>query len=172
MFELAIGGFEIVRDGFTRAVDRKRSLLEQRQERAQVLTDSTLEWSKCLVMCFDAAAVKWLSLDPARAAYEIVKQQENFTALDYTSLEISSPVYKFLGEDARFVPFINACKDFYESALEIKSVAYGSIKAQDGTLIYAHENTIEQMVKAWKDSVQGRLRNVQRQNSVVQCLPR
>jgi endonuclease IV len=132
-----------------RDVGRTNNILAQRKEFAAELTENCRKWAAVLTGVFTEAVTRWEREGKAAARREIEKQQEDFQKLNYWSLHNDSPLLKHLGDDERFHDFVQACRSFYQSALNLKRLAYEQIETHPG--IYASMDTagVRDMVQAW-----------------------
>jgi len=140
----------------------KKDEFEQRKELSEKLWRTSWDWAKILLTTFENAVLKWCQEGEGRQAAEaeIMAQDEDFTKLDYWSLRDTSPIITFLRQDVRFAPFADNCAEFYESALSVKRLVYGNIKASPQKYVTIHDVGIETMVKLWKQEVEQMLERV------------
>lgn len=142
-------------------VKPSRDALKQRQKLAKELVDNCKLWSAELIATFDKAVKKWTKKKNGKQAArkEIESLQKGFLKLDYWSLRSTSPILLFLKKDNKFNNFAESCANFYESALNVKRIAYENIEDSSG-LVSLRKNGISKIVNAWKEEVERMMEEV------------
>jgi len=132
-----------------RNIERQNDILAQRKDLSRELYDNCVQWSRILQDVFTEvrAVCKSHGRDAGRRLVE--EQIHDFVKLDYGSLRSSSPIINFLREDETFATFAEACIAFYDSALDVKRIAYGSLEREPGEFVGEHEVGIDEMVRLW-----------------------
>src|SRR5215467_14478714 len=132
---------------FHRSFERAPDEFTQRRRFADELFENCRAWSAILIDVFNEAQFRWRSEGIEAARREIEQQDQDFLKLDYWSLQSNSPIISFLREDKRFVPFADACVEFYKAALSIKRLAYGNIAGPSGRVVSMSRDGIETVVE-------------------------
>ena len=153
-----------------RGIGRTNNILAHRQAFAAELTENCRTWAAVLTNVFTEAITRWEREGKAAARQEIEKQQQDFQKLNYWSLHNDSPLLKYLGDDERFHSFVKACRRFYQSALNLKQLAYEQIETHPG--IYASMDTagVGDMVKAWLAQLEEMQRAVEMELMAVRVI--
>ena len=167
---LSIPGLSTLYAILKRDIEVRNQRLEYRRELAEQLHQNCEKWSQLLVATFDQAVVRWAREGRQAAEKEIMDFQADFLALDYSSLRENSPIIMHLHNDERFREFAEACYAFYDSALEVKSIAYGNILSREGGLVDAQDTDVVTMTRLWKDRVKRMLESVRYEWRKVQTL--
>ena len=167
---LEIPGLSTLYAIIRRKIDRENDIFSQRKNLADDLMNNCREWASVLLTTFDEAVQRWAREGRNAAGKEIMELQEDFMKINYSSLESSSPIIQFLNEDARFEAFTDSCINFYNSALHIKRLVYGSIEAYPGKHVSESDVGIEEMVRLWKNEVKKMLSKVTHQHMKVKIL--
>jgi len=89
---------------------------------------------------------------PIAARSEGQRQREDFNALDYGSLARESPALAGLCEDPRFSLFAVACSTFYEGAIALKAIAYGTFD-DAGTARSLDTDGFAKTARLWKREI-------------------
>lgn len=169
---IIIPGFSTLYNILKRDIELDNTKLEYRRFLAKELYDNCLNWSEALMNAFGLAVKKWEKVGRADAEREIMKLVEDFNLqkINYTSLRSDSPIIEHLLSDKRFKSFAEASVDFYESALDVKRIAYGDIKDSTGNKINSNDAGIQKMVGLWKDEVNRMIKNVNHEWMKVQII--
>ena len=157
---MAIPGLETLYEILRRNIERKNDVLVQRKELAGELVLNCRKWSRLLIEAFEQVQKVWAREGKENALKKLEEVIEDFLELDYWSLEETSPILRFLGEDLRFVKFVDSCARFYESSLHIKRVLYGSIEASPNQFVDVNDVGVQEMMKMHLRSIEWHLRNV------------
>ncbi len=157
---MSIPGLSTLYAILKRNIDRKNDILTQRQELSTELYDNCVAWSRILQEVFEK--VRAVSAADGRdAGRQLVEEQiRDFAKLDYYSLQGSSPIVAFLQEDEDFAELAGACTAFYDSALDVKRIAYGSLEREPGVFVSEHEVGIDEMVRLWLQELERALERV------------
>ncbi len=144
--------------------------LESRKEIAGELLEACELWSSILERTFNEAVAEFGQDGVDAARSKIEKQQNNFNELNYGSLTYDSPVLNGLRSDKRFDEFASACANFYDSAIQVKAIAYRSFD-ESGERVHFDDQGPEAAAKSWKRFVEQALEDVRREygrvNSIV-----
>ena len=142
-----------------RHYDVKNANLESKIRLARELKDACAQWATRLESTFDSAIGLLDQQGSVAARSEIERQQQDFNALDYGSLARESPALEGLREDPRFTPFAVACSSFYEGAIALKAVAYGTFD-DAGTARSLNTDGFAKTARLWKRDVDSLLNDV------------
>ena len=166
-----IPGLDTLYSVLKRNIDRRNDVLAQRKELAKELMDNCRKWASELLKTFNEAVMRWQGPGGREAAErEIVQLQEDFLKLDYWSLKSDSPILSFLHQDRQFAAFADSCADFYMSALEVKRIAFGSIKGSSGQYVNANDVGVKSMVEHWRAEVERMLSKVTTQYHKIRTI--
>jgi hypothetical protein len=139
-----------------RHYDVKNATLESRIKLARELKDACEQWSAMLEQTFDKAVDLLNEKGPEAARSEILRQQQNFTALDYEAMTYNSEALRGLRVDPRFEAFSEACMHFYEGAIAVKRIAYQAFD-EAGKARTLSNDGFRTVAQLWKNQVEEKL---------------
>ncbi len=170
MMALSIPGISTLYAILKRDIEHTNDVLAQRRALADELRDNCEQWAKLLIETFDRAIELW-EIEGKQAAIDALRELiDDFMALDYYSLEDTSPILKYLDDDDRFSPFVYSCKRFYSSALNIKRIVYSELQNHDGEYISIHDVGIHPIVGLYNDEVRSMMRGVANAHNALKTL--
>lgn len=153
-----------------RQIERSNDILDQRKKISEDLKNNCHQWSKLLLDYFEESILIGQERGKDAALRHIDILILDIHNLDYWSLKADSTLLSFLDEDKRFRNFVNSCMNFYDSALDIKPIVYGSLQNHKNEYISIHDSDIKVVIATYRSKIEQMLTSVMQNYHAIQII--